>query len=89
MIESGAMTVGDAVVILPSNKGSRVKSILGPGGWINAAARGDSITVILEDEVDMTRGDVLAAPGDLPHVASIMPRPCPTRAGRGCDGFEP
>jgi len=68
-IAAGAVRVGDEVVALPSGQASRIASILGPGGAIDAAYAGDAITVTLEHELDVARGDMLAAPRARPQAA--------------------
>ena len=63
-IASGSVNVGDRVRVLPGGNDSKVRSIV---VWqqekLNAAA-GDSITICLEDEVDITRGSVLSSAAD-------------------------
>jgi sulfate adenylyltransferase subunit 1 (EFTu-like GTPase family) len=68
-LASGVIRVGDDVVALPSEQGSRIASILGPGGAIAAAYAGDAITVTLEHALDVARGDMLAAPRARPQAA--------------------
>ena len=68
-IASGAVKVGDEVVVLPSGQTTKVKRVLGPGGELDFAEAGDAVTVTLADEIDITRGDVLAAARDRPQVA--------------------
>jgi bifunctional enzyme CysN/CysC len=46
-----------------------VRSILGPGGPVESAAPGDAVTVTLENEIDVARGDVLAPARERPQVA--------------------
>jgi bifunctional enzyme CysN/CysC len=65
----GAVTVGDDVVALPSGRRSRVERVLGPDGDLVRAEPGQAITLTLSDELDVSRGDVLAAAGDPPQVA--------------------
>ena len=60
-IASGSVKPGDAVRISPSGVFSRVKEIAVWGGAKAAAAAGESVTLVLEDEVDASRGDVIAA----------------------------
>jgi bifunctional enzyme CysN/CysC len=60
-IASGSVKPGDAVRISPSGVFSRVKEIAVWGGAKAAAATGESVTLVLEDEVDASRGDVIAA----------------------------
>jgi bifunctional enzyme CysN/CysC len=68
-IASGKVRIGDEVTALPSGQVSRVKSILAPGGEVQAAEAGDAVTVSLADEIDIARGDVLAPVQDRSVVA--------------------
>ena len=67
-VSSGMITVGDDVVILPSAKTTKIKSILGVRGEQKEAEAGQAITVCLTDEVDVSRGDVISASNDRPEV---------------------
>jgi bifunctional enzyme CysN/CysC len=67
-ISAGMITVGDDVVILPSAKTTKIKSILGVRGEQKEAEAGQAITVCLTDEVDVSRGDVISASNDRPEV---------------------
>ena len=67
-VASGVVRVGDEVLALPSRRKSRVKSIVAFDGEFPEAYPPLSVTLTLEDEVDVTRGDVLVRPGNLPHV---------------------
>jgi bifunctional enzyme CysN/CysC len=60
-IASGSVKPGDAVRISPSGVFSRVKEIAVWGGAKAAATAGESVTLVMEDEVDASRGDVIAA----------------------------
>ena len=60
-IASGSIRPGDSVRISPSGVVSRVKEIVVWGGPLPEACAGDSVTLVLEDEVDASRGDVIAA----------------------------
>jgi bifunctional enzyme CysN/CysC len=60
-IGSGRVKPGDSVRISPSGVASRVKQIIGSGGAVAEASAGQSVTLVLEDEVDASRGDVIAA----------------------------
>ena len=60
-IGSGSIKPGDSVRISPSGVSSRVKEITVWGGAKGEAVAGDSVTLILADEVDASRGDVIAA----------------------------
>jgi sulfate adenylyltransferase large subunit len=68
-IASGEVRRGQGVIALPSGKTSRVKSIVTYDGELEAAQAPLSITVCLEDEIDIGRGDMLASPAALPHVS--------------------
>ncbi len=60
-IESGNVAVGDAVTILPSGQRSRVRAIRTHEGALPSARAPQSVTVVLEDQLDISRGEVLAA----------------------------
>jgi bifunctional enzyme CysN/CysC len=68
-IAQGSLKVGDPIQVLPSGTTSRVREIIGGEGTPAQAGDGDSITVRLEDEVDVSRGDLLVAPDAPPQVA--------------------
>ena len=69
-ISSGEIRVGDTVVVLPSNKETRIKSIVTFDGLLDKASAGQAITLTLEDEIDVGRGDMLVRPHDKPHSLS-------------------
>lgn len=69
-ISSGEIRVGDTVVALPSNKETRIKSIVTFDGLLDKASAGQAITLTLEDEIDVGRGDMLVRPHDKPHSLS-------------------
>lgn len=68
-LAAGAARPGDTVVVLPSGRRSRIARVLGPDGDLAVAGRGEAVTLTLEDEIDVSRGDVIAAAGDPPQVA--------------------
>ena len=68
-LAAGSARPGDAVVVLPSGRRSRIARVLGPDGELAVAGRGEAVTLMLEDEIDVSRGDVIAAAGDPPQVA--------------------
>ncbi|MEM8713156.1 MAG: sulfate adenylyltransferase subunit CysN [Planctomycetota bacterium] len=68
-ISRGSIGVGDKISVLPAGTSSTVKSLLGPDGELKTAAAGQSVTVCLNDEIDASRGDLLAASADVPKVA--------------------
>ncbi|MEZ8985190.1 sulfate adenylyltransferase subunit CysN [Vibrio cyclitrophicus FF160] len=69
-LASGLVQVGDEVTALPSGKSSRVKSIYTFDGELDTACPGQAITLILEDEIDVSRGDMLVHNGHEPKVAN-------------------
>ena len=68
-IASGTLRVGDEIAVLPSGQVSRVKSILGPVGEMDVAEAGDAVMICMEREIDVARGDMLAAAQRRPQVA--------------------
>jgi bifunctional enzyme CysN/CysC len=69
-VASGIIRKGDPVVALPSGKRSRVKSIVTFDGELPEAFPPQAVTVTLEDEIDVSRGDMLVHPDATPHVSS-------------------
>ena len=67
-IASGVIRRGDPITVLPSGRTSRVKSIVTWEGDLAEAFAPMSVTVCLEDEIDVSRGDMLALPDNLPHA---------------------
>ncbi len=68
-IASGVVRPGDAVRIVPSGKTSTVKTITTFDGDLDEAVAGQSVTLTLADEVDCSRGDLIAAAGDPPQAS--------------------
>ncbi len=68
-IASGVARPGDAVRILPSGRESRIARIVTKDGDLEAALAGQSVTFTLTDEVDCSRGDVIAAAAEPAEVA--------------------
>ena len=68
-IASGAIHPGDAVRIVPSGKTSTVTRIVTFDGDLNEAVAGQSVTLTLADEVDCSRGDLIATAGDPPQAS--------------------
>lgn len=66
---AGTVRVGDPVVALPSGRRSTVKQVLLGSRAVDQASHGQAITLTLDDELDISRGDVLAASNDPPEVA--------------------
>ncbi|WP_167149995.1 GTP-binding protein [Actinomyces sp. ZJ308] len=67
-ITSGRVRVGDPVVVLPSGRGSHVAGIDLGEQSLDEAVEGQSVTIRLTDDVDVARGDTLAAAADAPRV---------------------
>ena len=68
-VAQGTVKPGDALRILPSGITSRVKEIVGWNKPLLQGRRGESITLTLTDEVDVSRGDMLVAADEPPQVA--------------------
>ncbi len=71
-IASGSVRVGDAVTVLPSGRSARVKRIVTFDGDLKEAEAPQSVTLTLEDEVDLVRGDMLVASRSTPAVARLF-----------------
>ncbi|MCO5787271.1 bifunctional sulfate adenylyltransferase subunit 1/adenylylsulfate kinase [Pseudomonas sp. G11-1] len=71
-IASGVVNKGDELVALPSGKTSRVKSIVTFDGELEAAGPGQAVTLTLEDEIDISRGDMLAHVDNQPVIGDLF-----------------
>jgi len=67
-VASGVIHKGDEVMVLPSRKTSRVKSIVTYDGEPEFAFPPQSVTITLEDEIDVSRGDMIVHPHNLPKM---------------------
>ncbi|HEY7390615.1 MAG TPA: sulfate adenylyltransferase subunit CysN [Bryobacteraceae bacterium] len=67
-VASGVIRRGDAITVLPSGRTSRVKSIVTYDGDLEEAFAPMSVTVCLEDEIDISRGDMLVHTSNPPHA---------------------
>ncbi|AJE22383.1 sulfate adenylyltransferase subunit CysN [Azotobacter chroococcum] len=67
-LASGIVHKGDEVAVLPSGKTSRVRSIVTYDGELEQAIPGQAITLTLEDEIDVSRGDMLVHADNRPQV---------------------
>ncbi len=67
-VESGSIAIGDAVTVLPSGRESRVKDIRVLDDSLPRAIAEQSITILLEHEIDISRGDMIVKTGELPSV---------------------
>jgi bifunctional enzyme CysN/CysC len=89
LIASGTVRPGDAVRIVPSGKTSTIKAIETFDGALDEAVAGQAVTLTLDDEVDCSRGDVIAAAGDPPQASDqfsatiVWMDDAPLKPGRG------
>jgi bifunctional enzyme CysN/CysC len=68
-IASGEVARGDAVVVAKSGRQTRVRRIVTGDGELERAGEGQAVTLVLEDEVEVSRGNMLVAPEARPDVA--------------------
>ena len=71
-IISGKIAKGDSVVVLPSGATSKVKNIVTYDNDLDSAIVGQAVTLVLEDEIDISRGDVLSQTIDRPEVTDQL-----------------
>ncbi len=67
-VASGVVSQGDEVVALPSMKHTHVKSIVTYDGTLHEAFPPQSVTITLQDEIDISRGDMIVHPDSIPHI---------------------
>ena len=68
-IESGQITVGDKVTVFPSGLSSRIKEIVTYDGLLDNAIAPQSVTLTIEDHLDISRGDMLVKTENAPRVS--------------------
>jgi len=68
-IEAGEIAVGDEITVMPSGRSSKVKEIVTYDGNLQRAYAPQSVTLTLEDEIDISRGDMFVNGGAKPRVA--------------------
>jgi sulfate adenylyltransferase subunit 1 len=71
-IVEGKVRVGDPVVALPSGKATSVRSIVTFDGNLDSAGQGESVTLELADEIDISRGDMLVSPSKQPTTSAVF-----------------
>jgi sulfate adenylyltransferase large subunit len=71
-IESGHLLIGTEVTLLPSGRRSRVRQILTHGASRELAVAGDSVTLVLADDIDLARGDLIADPVNAPRETRAL-----------------
>ena len=69
-VASGAIAVGDEVLIASSRKPAVVTRIVTMDGELKFAVAGQAVTLVLDREVDISRGDVLSRPGETPEYSN-------------------
>ena len=67
-LASGIVRRGDDIMALPSRKRSKVRSIVTFDGELEEAFAAQAVTLTLEDEIDVSRGDMLVRPGNVPEL---------------------
>ncbi len=76
-VESGTLFPGTELVALPSGQRTVVRDIVSLDKSLAVAVAGDSVTVVLADDIDVSRGDMLADPAHRPHaLRSVRARIC-------------
>jgi sulfate adenylyltransferase subunit 1 len=71
-IESGHLLAGTEVLLLPSGRRTRVRQILTHDGSRELAVAGDSVTLVLAEDIDIARGDLIAGPVNPPREARSL-----------------
>jgi bifunctional enzyme CysN/CysC len=71
-IASGQIAVGDPVTVAKSGQLSRIKEIVTMDGSLSSAREGEAVTLVLEDQVDVSRGDMLVPPDQHPDVSDQL-----------------
>jgi bifunctional enzyme CysN/CysC len=69
-ITSGVVRPGDEVVVTKSGKVSKVKAIVTADGDLAQASAGEAVTLMIQDEIDVSRGDIFASPDARPEVSN-------------------
>jgi sulfate adenylyltransferase subunit 1 len=68
-VAGGVFRKGDEITVLPSFLKSKIKSIDVMGNALEQAENGDSVSITLEDHIDISRGDILVRAGDMPEIS--------------------
>ncbi len=71
-VASGTVTRGEEITALPSNMKSRVKSVAEMGGELDEARPGASVVLTLEDDIDISRGDMIVRSRNIPMVTRSL-----------------
>ena len=71
-VAGGVFKKGDEVVVLPSGFTTKIKSILQSEKEVDEAFYPQSVTILLEDEIDVSRGDMLVKPNNQPNISQDL-----------------
>ncbi len=71
-VSSGSIAPGEEIVVLPSGKKSKVRSIVTFGSDLDEAFAGDSVVLTLNDEIDISRGNMIVRVNNLPTIANQL-----------------
>jgi len=68
-VAGGIFKPGDEITVLPSLRRTTIKSIDTLGKTLSESVAGESVTISLNDQIDISRGDMLVSPDDLPEIS--------------------
>jgi len=68
-VASGIVRSGDEIMVLPSKQTSRVAAIMGPSGELPEAFAGQAVTLLMTDEIDCSRGNMIVRSGNVPRMS--------------------
>jgi sulfate adenylyltransferase subunit 1 len=71
-VAGGSFKKGDTIVALPSGFSSKIKQIIGPDGEVEECFPPQSVTIRLEDDIDISRGDMLVRENNQPKVSQDL-----------------
>lgn len=71
-IASGSIAIGDEIMILPSKQRSSVSSIVSYDGNKKVAHTNEAITITIEDDIDISRGDMFVKTDAMPHISDVF-----------------
>jgi sulfate adenylyltransferase large subunit len=72
LITSGEVSVGDALLVQPTGREAKVARILGPAGEQKKAAAGQSVTIVTDKDIDISRGDLIVSPASPARFARAL-----------------
>ena len=68
-VASGTVSPGEDIVVLPSGQGTRIRTVETPRGPIGEAVAGDAIVLTMEEELDISRGDMVVRRKNVPTIS--------------------